>query len=465
MLLKNKIITTLSFIICIINSGCKKLVHIGEPVNTITSAEAFNNENTATSAVLGIYNSLDPLNLSFGNGEITLYCGLSSDELNFFDETDIYTMEFEKNTLDQTNYFITPFWTPAYSAVYRANAAIEGLEASSTISNKTKNQLLGEAKFLRGFCTFYLTNLFGDIPLITTTAWAQTASMGRTSQTKVYQQIIGDLNDAENLLPDDYSISGGARTRVNKWAASALLARTYLYIGKWDSAEYFSTSVINNTNTYKLSSDLNQVFKANSTEAIWQLETYNTYPYATIEGSRIIPYDSTVNPDFYLTKQLLASFETGDLRKIAWVDSSSYSGIYYYYPFKYKVRVGSQDNIVENYTVLRLAEQYLIRAEARAHQGNNLIGAEDDLNVIRMRSGLSATNPTNQTDLLTAVYHERQIELFSEWGHRWLDLKRTGQANSILKPIKSHWTDNAQLYPIPYSEIKLSPTLKQNPGY
>jgi len=112
-----------------------------------------------------------------------------------------------------------------------------------------------------------------------------------------------------------------------------------------------------------------------------------------------------------------------------------------------------------------LAEQYLIRAEARAEK-NNLNGAIDDLNMIRERAGLSPLLPSSdQSQVLAAVAQERRIELFAEWGHRWLDIKRTKTADQILGPIKSLWKSTAQLYPIPTLEIQTDPNLKQNPGY
>ena len=116
--------------------------------------------------------------------------------------------------------------------------------------------------------------------------------------------------------------------------------------------------------------------------------------------------------------------------------------------------------------VLRLAEQYLIRAEARAEQ-NNLTGAVADLNIIRNRAGLPNTTAVTQGDILTAIMHERQVELFSEWGHRFFDLKRTGQANTVLGAIasKQPWNTNQLLYPIPVSETTNDAFLQQNPGY
>ena len=114
--------------------------------------------------------------------------------------------------------------------------------------------------------------------------------------------------------------------------------------------------------------------------------------------------------------------------------------------------------------VIRLAEQYLIRAEARAQQ-NKLGEAKTDLDVLRNRAGLPGTTASTQSQILNAVLHERQVELFSEMGHRWIDLKRTGQIDAILSVEKTGWNTNASLYPIQLSQLEANLNLKQNPGY
>jgi len=215
---------------------------------------------------------------------------------------------------------------------------------------------------------------------------------------------------------------------------------------------------------------LNAVFLANSQEAIWQLQVPDAYPWATSDGRQFIPVNSVVTPGFYLTDELLGAFEPDDQRRLNWVGSNLNSGTYYYYPYKYKVRIGSSGGVTEYYMVLRLAEQYLIRAEAEANgAGGGLSAAIADLNTIRERAGLpDYAGSSDANAVLAAIYHERQVELFTEWGHRWLDLKRTGNAHNILStiPHKSPWHGDYQLlYPIPITEMQNDPNLLQNNGY
>jgi hypothetical protein len=186
--------------------------------------------------------------------------------------------------------------------------------------------------------------------------------------------------------------------------------------------------------------------------------------FNTNEGALFI---LTAAPSIYaLSNNLINSFEPNDARKTNWVDSLVSAATIYYFPFKYKI--SSASAITEYSMVLRLAEQYLIRAEARTQQ-NNILGAQTDLNIIRARAGLIPDTDSTQSALLTAIYHERQVEFFTEWGQRWLDLKRTSRADSVMStitPLKGGtWNTNWQLYPIPLFEIQNDPQLKQNPNY
>jgi len=173
-------------------------------------------------------------------------------------------------------------------------------------------------------------------------------------------------------------------------------------------------------------------------------------------------------PTFFLSISLLNSFEPGDLRKVTtgtngWLGKNTVGGVDYYYPKKYRARTSSP--ITEYDIVFRLAEQYLIRAEARVKQ-NKISEATLDLNMIRNRAGLLNTTATDQTSLSLAIQHERQVEMFAEWGNRWLDLKRTGIINSVLAPTKgANWQSTDALYPIPFNEIQINVNLIQNPGY
>jgi len=466
----NKFIYTST--IALLSLSCSKVINISPRSGALTSTQAFSTDAEATSIISGIYyHMINPTDFPFSNGGASILCGMSADELIPFDQTaSSYYVEFLDNNLESRNpYILNSFWNYPYSIIYEANAAIEGIENSTTIHDSVKNELIGEAEFIRAFCNFYLTNLFGDIPLVTTTNWHKTGNLSRTKKSDVYNAIISDLLDAEKRLAKDYSVAKGQRIVPTKWAACSLLARVYLYLEDWSDAESQSTSVIDNTDLFSLNQNLNDVFLTNSSEAIWQLQQSDVYSnLATPEGYMLIPFDSTNSPFAYLTSQLLNSFEPLDQRRTFWVDSINYYGVKYYFPYKYKIgpAAPSGNGYSEYYMVLRLAEQYLIRAEARAQQSNDLSGSYNDLNAIRNRAGLPNTTASTKPELLDAIKRERKVELFSEWGHRWLDLKRWSTPSQVLSTSKGITvSNNALLYPIPVSELLTDPNLDQNSGY
>ncbi len=440
-------------------NSCKKFVEVSSPTDELNSDLVFADSSTAISAITGIYSEMLSGSNLFANSATTLYGGLSADELYFY--TPSLKDEFTKNQITQANHFSidNAFWKPAYNNIYAANLAIEKLAASQQLSISLKNQLTGEAKFIRAFCYFHLVNLFGDVPLITASKYQDAATSPRAPTTEVYTQIIKDLNDAKILLSNNYiSIE---KVRPNKWAAVALLARCYLYNDRWQEAETEANSVIA-SGDYILESDLNSIFLKNSTEAIWQLMPVR--PGAnTFEALEILPLSSFSSPTYLITSTLLNSFESGDNRKMAWIKSRVFNDDTVYFPYKYKM--SNSPTLNEYYTVFRLGEQYLIRAEAEINQ-NKIMEAQADINIIRNRAGLSNTTANTEQLLRQALEKERRSELFCEWAHRWYDLKRTDRANDVLSVLKGvTWQPTDILWPIPQPEINLNTSLIQNPGY
>jgi len=454
---KMKIIATLPALLCFLSS-CRKNIEVAPPPNQATSSVVFSNEQTALSAVIGLYYQMSTNGLTFFDGGLSIFPGLSADEFSNTTASTTYD-PFSKNLIpsNETTTNLNRLWKWAYSVIYQTNAIIEGLTKSNSLSQSFKEQLMAEAKFCRAFTYFYLVNLYGDVPLLTATDYRTTSIAPRTSVTEIYGLIKSDLLVAENLLADTYL--GAINVRPSKFTASALLARVYLFLGDWANAEAESSYVINSGN-YKLESDLNNVFVIGSTEAIWQLSHtgFNTY-----EGFTFIPSSfPSSKPALALTPSLYNSIESGDLRKTKWIGTKTVNGIAYNYPDKYKVK--NDIHVSEYNMVFRLAEQYLIRSEARAEL-NNITGSQNDLNAIRNRAGLPNTSADDKSSLLAAIQQEKRIELFAEWGHRWFDLKRWNEADSVIASIKSTWNSNAILYPIPQAEINLNPSLIQNPGY
>ncbi|MCR8556989.1 RagB/SusD family nutrient uptake outer membrane protein [Mucilaginibacter sp. BJC16-A38] len=479
-------------LLALTGGGCKKLAEVNPPVTSLSGANVFTDDASAASVLTGIYGLMSSSNTNaVGNfTSLTLYGGLSSDELTYANGlTNTTAIAYYRNALGSkpglSNYG-AEFWQNLYLPIFKCNDAIIQLNASSSLTPAIKQQLLGEAKFIRAFFYFYLVNLYGDVPLALTNDYKINSVLARSPKAQVYQQIIADLKDAQSLLSTNYldatlMQSYPERVRPTKWAATALLARTYLYYGNltgdaanYSNAETQATTLINNSGLFSLSAINNTFLKYSlgNPEAIWQLQPVN---------ANINSYDAYVfiitstglgksfNFGAYASNYLLNSFEAGDQRKNKWLSNFTISGTTYYFPYKYKV-APNISAVTEFPTLLRLGEQYLIRAEARAQLGE--ANAADDLNAIRNRAGLSNyAGATDKTSLLTVILHEREVELFAEFGHRWFDLKRTGNVDAVMgaggvcAAKGGTWSINWQWYPVLYSDIQNDPNLKQNPGY
>lgn len=448
--------------------SCKKLIEVpGNSIGQITTDQVFADSLSAVNAVIGIYTG----NLgsrSALSGDVNLFTSLTSDELTSSSPTwqPYINNALVPGSLSAAGGGGGEIWNNAYRStmIYAANACIEGIDASSTLTPTLKRRLIGECKVIRSLVYFNLTNVFGEVPLVTSTNYTINNMMPRTPVDSVYAQIIRDLNDASSKLSVSYP--SAARARPNKYTALALLSKAYLYNKRWKEAETAASTVIT-SGTYTMESDLSKVFLNGSSEAIWQEPGVSFNPSVTSEGNSFVPFSPLIVPPFYLTTFLKSAFETGDNRNTLWTKTVTIAGKSYSFPYKYKNSNSVSTGKVESYMVLRLAEQYLIRAEARFQLGD-LAGGAADLNIIRKRAGLANTIYTNKEDLLIALQHERQTELFCEWGTRWGDLKRTGTINAVLKAEKGDsWPadGHAAFFPIPNDQIRLNPALRQNAGY
>lgn len=457
-------------------ASCKKLVEVESPVTSTSASLVFSSDATAAGVLTGMYaNMSSPTinSISAGPGSLSYYGGLSADEFNFYSGISGIDRFYYINSLSSAN-IGSGYWESFYPKIFITNSAIEGLNAATSLTPVVKNQLLGEAEFLRAFFYFYLVNLYGDVPLVVSTDYQVNSKMPRTPKAEVWAQIISDLKDAQSLLNPNYLKADALstttdRVRPTKWAAAAMLSRAYLYQQKWSEAEAVASTVIINTVLFDTVSLTNNVFSKTSKEAIWQLQPVNTGWNTEDARLFILPVTGPSGSyPVYLSNALLNSFENGDNRKTSWINRVTAGGTTYYYPYKYKSATLNAP-VTEYKMVLRLGEVYLNRAEARARLGD-VSGALADLSLIRKRARLpDYSGPTDQTSLVNAILHERQVELFTEWGHRWLDLKRTGTVDSVMSVVTLQkggtWNTNWQWYPISQTELQRNPFLVQNAGY
>jgi hypothetical protein len=448
------VLTALTF------SACEKLIDVGQPKAQLSATSVFESEHTTRAVLNNLYGSASPW-ISGGQSSPTMFGTLASDEADVY-STSNEVKQLGAGQLIPSNPISSSLWPACYLTVYNANTLIEGTMDNSNISASLAKQVRGEALFFRALAHLTLMGFYGDIPIVTSTDYRENTTKKRSSPAEVLTQVISDLEESASLLPADYAISSGERIRVNSHGAKALLARAYLYNGNLEKAETISSEVISASTLYALL-PLSEVFLKNSKEAILQFKANST----TINSGDGGQFVLTGRPTYLALKNsFYDGFETGDLRRDSWTGKVTVGAESWYFPYKYKVK--SSTTISEYSTLLRLSEQYLIRAEARAKL-NKLPLAITDLDAIRSRAGLiriSISNPTiSQTDLLERIFSERRSELFTEWAHRWIDLKRFGKAQNILTAVKTGWKPSALLFPIPQTEINVNQNLGQNPGY
>jgi hypothetical protein len=463
--------------------SCKKYLEVDAPVTSINAGNVYMENATAISVLTAIFARMSNTFPNTGITAVALFPEMSADNLTLFSTSPNY-LQYYQNAVSQEN--TLNFWLQIYPLIYDCNAAIEGLNQSSVLNADVKKRLLGEAYFIRSYCYFYIVNLYGDAPLVLTTVFNTSIQISRTSSATIYQQIVTDLTQAKTMLDDRYLdvtllTETTERVRPNRMAVNGLLARVQMYLKHYPEAEAAATEVINQGTLYSSSIPLNQVFLSNSEETIWALQPVKLNVNTNEGAMFILPLGgptTNLNNPVYASSQLMKSFEPGDQRKKIWVDSVTVADKTYKYPAKYKVKRGAYP--VTEYTImLRVAEQYLIRAEARNEQ-NNPSGAVEDLNVLRTRARAEATddvpdplpdlaNTLSIEQIRTAILQERRVELFTEGGHRWFDLKRLGKIDEVMATVAllkgGTWSPYKYLYPIPIAEIRKSNILIQNPGY
>lgn len=447
-------------LLCLLSlCSCDDFVAIDPPKGQLSPEAVFENATTANAAMADVYAQMRENGMvsgkSFGVGALL---GAYADELVSYEFGPFTTADFYHNTLLSSDAVVSSLWNSSYNQIYAANAVLEGVHNSATLEAADKSQLTGEALFARAFTHFYLVNIFGDVPYVTTTDYVHNSTVRRMPTATVYSNIISDLENAVALLSPEYLQP--TRTRPNRAVAQALLARVYLYHGDFAMAESTTTAVLTHPD-YEWVDDLDHTFLKESTATIWQLspggEGVNTYEGSTfifVEGP---PYVVSLADDF------VAGFEAGDLRKDHWIKEVTDGSSVWYHPNKYKQDMPTAASL-EYSVVFRMAEQYLIRAEARAKLGD-LAGAKADVNRIRNTAGLGDTPAITLTEVMDAIAEERKHELFTEHGHRFFDLNRWGRLDDVLSS-KPGWETTDRLWPLPLSEMQVNPFLTpQNPGY
>lgn len=438
-----------------ITFSCKKALEIN-PVDDIEQGKALLTSKDVESALVGSYSALASRNLYGGRPFLMADFLANTDAIEWGGTFEELTQAINKSLL-KTNAFVNNFWQASYTTINDANNVLSALDKVETTK---KSKVEGEAKFIRGAVYFDLVRLFGKayndgspstnlgvpIVLTPTTTITEASYVSRATVAAVYAQAITDLTEAEAKLPASNGFF------ATKGAAAGMLARLYLQMGDYAKAAAAADRVIA-SNNYALTTTYAKAFPVmgtaaglNTSEDVFAIQVttltgfngFNEFYGSSTYGGRgeaIITQDWIDN-----------TYDPADDRINSFYDDEGSM-----YTAKYANQFG-------NVPIIRLAEMYLIRAEANQRLAPAApIGGKTplaDLKMVRDRAGLSTTTAT-----LADILKERKLELAFE-GIFLHDAKRTQTNIGSLA-----WNANSLVFPIPQREMDANKKLVQNPGY
>ncbi|MDB5137838.1 MAG: RagB/SusD family nutrient uptake outer membrane protein [Mucilaginibacter sp.] len=491
-------------------TACKKYLTVN-PQGQLTGAEIATDPNAAKNLVTGIYNvfyigGFDPDIDSF---QFVIMTDIASDDGDKGSSPDDYgdAKQIDNLQTPTTNGVINNVWTGYYKGIARANQALNALQ-NAQFDATTKNRLIAEARFLRGYFYFNMVRLFGGVPLLDKVPTAAEANdskyQTRASADTIYKFIISDLDFAVANLPDKGATDIG---RATLSAAQSLEAKVYLYLKNYQKAYDLSEAVITG-GKYSLVKDYSLIWREkpvagdggnNNSESIFEIQaginndcSAGLNLYTVSQGPRAGGKFGWSDLGFGFNNpslSLLNEYEPGDVRKNGTIifinplpagtvlfdgfripDQDSVQNQRYSYK-AYHSRTaesncgGNTDRLPKQIRILRYADVLLINAEAAVQLGKTG-DATTDLDLVRVRAGLAHVVPT-----LAAIWHERRMELAMEHD-RFFDLVRQdavqpGRAAAAFAADGGKtWKATDALFPIPQTQIDLSGgRLKQNPGY
>ncbi|MBC6368310.1 RagB/SusD family nutrient uptake outer membrane protein [Algoriphagus sp. AK58] len=446
------------------------------PETQLSSATFFKTEKDFVQAVNATYAPLR----AYYNGPAWLLGELHSDNTFYMRNVLFGAVENAENLADFSvpvsngttpNTNVLGAWRGLYLIISRANqvlALIDGVQ----FNQDSKNNLKGQALFLRAFSYFHLVRYFGKVPLhLTPVSGRDGAALPLSEEAAVFDQIIKDLTEAVPLLPQKSQQEAG---RVTQGAARTLLGDVFIYRKRWSDAEQVLAPVIS-SGQYALMPSYAMAFPKNSTnknniESVFEIQfregadglqgtfLYQHLPYPlTVPEVRAL--FNTTNPqpldgqgNNIPTPDIIAAYEPGDLRKdasIMYITVSGRPGTNKITPIikKFQDNHAQHNNHGVNWPVYRYAEVLLLMAEAQNEQGKTS-EALGFLNQVRSRAGLPASTAAGQANVREAIFKERRVELAFE-NKRWFDIIRTDRIQEIIVPYGQRIVANPLDYYFP----------------
>ncbi|MDO6517759.1 RagB/SusD family nutrient uptake outer membrane protein [Zobellia uliginosa] len=468
--------------------GCSEDFLDVAPETSLGSTSFFKNEGQFVAALNGTY---VPLRDLYKGGNFWLLSEQRSDNTSYenLDGSGVSKFEIDEFRVTELNTFPPTIFRMSYDGIGRANLLLSNIATTEVLNDDIKNQLEGQAYFLRALYYFHLVRVFGDIPLVlepVNNTEQAFATAERVGVSEVYSVIVDDATKAAALLPDSYT--GNDIGRATKGAALTLLGEVQMTLKNFEAA----ITALNGVTGYTLLSDYGELWNAankNSAESIFEVQysvgmgsedfasdfMYRFVPQHSGAGEEIIGFaagngsDSGHNTP---TNDMIGAYEAEDLRKDASIGfwNNPQTGMDIPYVKKFNNPGPFRFWMDDNMPIYRYADVLLMLSEALNEQGYVADGeAFDLLNRVRQRAGLAdltSAELTDQDSFREAVAQERRVELAFE-NHRWFDLLRTDKAEETMtahgveeKALKSYVPTNAYqnislLYPYPNRETLL----------
>jgi tetratricopeptide (TPR) repeat protein len=467
--MKRIFVYTVMLVLLSVGQGCNKELELS-PADKLPTDEALSNINGVKAAVNGMYAGMRSVEYYGRNyiilGEITadnVY--LSTSNSNRFLSS--WRLSWIVSDGD-----VAGVWNRAYAVILRANNIISNVPGISDGTAEEKDFAMGQALFIRALAHFDLLRFFAEpyvvgggaamgVPVMTK---FEVGSPARNTVDQVYEQIIEDLTTVKTMLAENTSDPFNA----SSYAASALLARVYLYKGDNEAAIAEATRVINAGYTIQPANDLTNFYNTPGTgEDIFTLKILDIQTFGSDNLGQM--YRKPGYGDIRVSPDLISVFEPGDARRNFITEFNGSPSEYQNNKFTGQQGISG----LHSPKILRISEMYLIRAEAYAKE-SNYAAALADVNEIRTHRNLGVLENVADNAVLTAVLKEKRVEFMFE-GHRYFDLLR-----NKLDIVRNHCNSSEQLntprctveatsstaiLPIPQRETDVNRNMEQNPGY
>jgi hypothetical protein len=489
-------------------ASCKKFLE-DKPKTSLTTGTAYNTASDMENVLAGCYNTF--YGTDYYQWEYVMLGDVRSDNAYPGGNNEETFLDYDRFILPTSNHHNYVNWSALYNGIARCNILLDKIATVSDVAltNARRQQIIGEASFLRAFHYYQLVKMYGGVPLElqSNSADPGITRKARSSEKEVYDQIVTDLETALTNLPENYGGDAAVnKVRATKGAANAMLAKVWAQRSDRDYSKVlqYCNAVINSPAGYALLPDYASLFdgahylnsesileipfqEGNGSASSWGIELYlapedGWQKYCVPSKDLVAAYDAAgdvvrknANIVFWNTDR------NGDA--ISWADENwnPCGDPAVTIPFNYKQKHPAGWGSGDDYYLLRLADIILLKAEAENELGSSAAGT---LNIVRARVGLApVATGLSKADMKTAILNERRLELAFE-AQRWDDLVRTGVASTVMQALNeytyscnsgatgtavkmdySKCTQNHWIMPIPQLEIDANPNLVQNPGY